>query len=364
MINIHAQSVSHGLYEALWIIKAAGVEESSRNGSVLVFPTPVTTTYHNPGNRVLFSPMRNANPFFHLMEALWMLAGRNDLAYPEYFNKRFKEYSDDGKTIWGAYGWRWRSFFQYDQLKSIISELRKNPNSRRCVLSMWNAMPVDGERDPHSGVFLEGEVDYASDLAVARSGGKDVPCNTHAYFDLRGGRLNMTVCNRSNDMIWGCYGANAVHFSVLLEYMAVSIGVPMGVYRQMSNNLHLYTDVVPINDIVNLANDLEGTDLYRNHVEGTNDYGPTNVVDCEVDLWEKDLHRFLRRDGLPNKFGWNSEFFQHTARPMYFAFEAWREKRYMEAAGHAEMINAWDWRRACVEWLERQAVRRKEKDNA
>jgi hypothetical protein len=47
---------------------------------VLVSQTPVVTCYSAPTQRVLFSPMRDANPFFHLMEALWMLAGRDDVA--------------------------------------------------------------------------------------------------------------------------------------------------------------------------------------------------------------------------------------------------------------------------------------------
>ena len=50
----------------------------------------------------------------------------------------------------------------------------------------------------------------------------------------------MTVCNRSNDMIWGLLGANAFHFSFLHQVMAESIGVPMGYYYQFSNNAHFY----------------------------------------------------------------------------------------------------------------------------
>ena len=358
---IHASSVSDGFNEALWKVRASGIKEASRNGDVLVMPGPVMTIYYNPQNRVLFSAKRDANPFFHLMEALWMLAGRNDLLFPLLFNKRFREYSDDGATIWGAYGWRWKSFFQYDQLEEISRELTKNPSSRRCVLAMWNAMPHEGERDPHSGVLEKGEVDLNPDLLVAISGGKDVPCNTHAYFDCRGGVLNMTVCNRSNDMLWGCYGANAVHFSVLHEYMAAKIGVPVGVYRQFSNNLHLYLDVIDEEDVVLMAHDLAGSDRY-NTTHRNVEVPP--MIDCDIKTWEKDLQRFIKRDGLPNDAGWTSPFFIGVARPMYMAHEAWRNRQYDEAMDHAKTITAWDWRLACVEWLNRRAAKREEKANA
>ena len=45
---------------------------------------------------------------------------------------------------------------------------------------------------------------------------------------IKNGRLQMTVHCRSNDIIWGTYGANAVHFSILQEYVAARIGVDLG----------------------------------------------------------------------------------------------------------------------------------------
>ena len=68
----------------------------------------------------------------------------------------------------------------------------------------------------------------------------DIPCNTNIYFKIREGELQMTVCNRSNDMIWGAYGANAVHMAVLQEYVAAQLDVPMGKYYQISDSFHVY----------------------------------------------------------------------------------------------------------------------------
>src|SRR5690606_6235064 len=139
---------------------------------------------------------RDANPFLHFFESLWMLAGRNDVDYMTRLVRRFAAYSDDGKTFNGAYGYRWRKWFGRDQLQQIIGALRSNPQDRRCVLGMWDA---------------------GHDLGLQSA---DLPCNTHIYFRIQDDRLNMTVCNRSNDAIWGAVGANVVHMSFLQEYMA------------------------------------------------------------------------------------------------------------------------------------------------
>ena len=52
-----------------------------------------------PCERVLLYPERNANPFFHLYESLWMLAGRNDVAGPARYAKNMNNYSDNGVTL-------------------------------------------------------------------------------------------------------------------------------------------------------------------------------------------------------------------------------------------------------------------------
>jgi hypothetical protein len=52
----------------------------------------------------------------------------------------------------------------------------------------------------------------------------------------------MTVFNRSNDIVWGAYGANAVHFSFLLEFMSRLTNYPVGTYTQISVNWHAYEE--------------------------------------------------------------------------------------------------------------------------
>jgi thymidylate synthase len=285
------------------------------------------------------------------MEALWMLAGRNDVAWPAYFAKQIGQYSDDGETLHGAYGKRWRSYFGYDQLDWIMLGLECNPESRREVLTMWDPGSLDDNDEPR---------ECTGDLYVGGHGGKDVPCNTHAYFDLRGGVLNMTVMQRSGDALWGVYGANAVHMSILQEYVAAGIGAPVGVYRQFCNNFHVYPanlddtkflpEEGPHERIRQLAVDADIHDYYK---QGK--VKPFPLVNTDIKTWDADLKLFLRH---PTGNGFYKDvFFQSVAFPMYMAWNMRKDKRGT-GLEWARLIAAPDWRRACVEWIVRREARK------
>lgn len=240
MISVTATDPDSALYHGLRLLNELGVTTQSRNGRVLVAPGPVVTAFIAPCQRVSFDSVRDANPFFHLFESLWMLAGRNDVAPLRVYVDRIGQFSDDDKTLNGAYGFRWRDYFGYDQLLELVALLKRDHSTRRAVLSMWNAM-ADGHE------VIMGAI--PPDLLNQTS--KDLPCNTHVYFDASRGQLDMTVCCRSNDVVWGAYGANVVQFSFLHEFIALAAGLPLGTYYQMSNNYHIYLDRP---DIVKLNN--------------------------------------------------------------------------------------------------------------
>ena len=208
-------------------IKELGWETDSRNGKVWSMPHPITVKFNNPRNRILYSPSRDANPTFHLVEALWMLAGRNDTASLTKYVKKMQDYSDDGETFHAAYGHRWREHFHRDQLPVIIDRLRSHPNDRRSILAMWDARE---------------DLYYNNDM-------KDLPCNMLIKFSMTDNdhkkQLNMTVFNRSNDVILGMLGANIVHMTVLQEYIASMLGIELGYYYVMSDDVHLYEDLLP-----------------------------------------------------------------------------------------------------------------------
>lgn len=348
---IRARNVHQAIPEGLRYLSNHGVWRESRNsatlGSVLVAPGPVATVYLKPLERVEMWPQRDSNPTFHLMESLWMLAGRRDVAYPSQFNSTFGQFSDDGWTFNGAYGFRWRNFFGMDQLERIAHALRANPDDRRQVLAMW---------------------DVTNDLGSAS---KDIPCNTHVYFGRgAGGELNMTVCCRSNDAIWGAYGSNAVHFAFLLEFMAGWIGCPVGTYTQMSNNFHVYSKTFePVKMLVEeagLSSSNPTTAVtwcpYRDQgVEPFPLLGPGE----SAEQFTSELRLFLDEGLVP---GIQSVFLRKVAWPLTQAYTAFSERdnpnRFMEAASLACMCEASDWRLAVLRWLERKRKKAAAKVNA
>ena len=269
------------------------------------------------------------------MEALWMLDGRNDLSFVFDYNSGMANYSDDGETLHGAYGWRWRSFFMYDQLPVIIERLKKKPNDRRSVLQMWDAV---------------------EDL---NRNGVDVPCNTCIYFQLDlDGRLEMTVSNRSNDIIWGAYGANVVHMSMLQEYMASAIGVPVGTYYQVSNNYHAYAEVYE-KLLKEMIENHDAVDFYtQKRLIDSNPYTtgsvqPYPMVNTGIQTWELDLLGFLDRTPFEDTV-YRDAFFNEVAVPMQDSWWLHKLGKTDEAMIEIQRCAASDWRKACWEWFNRR----------
>lgn len=332
---IDVRNVQQALPEALYQLRASGVRRDSRNGPVIMFKEPVTTVYRRPQERVMFWEERDANPFFHLMESLWMLGGRNDVEYVAKYVQRMRSFSDDGVTFHGAYGHRWRVHFDVDQLPRIVSALRDNQNDRRQVLSMWDAR---------------------ADLGRS---GKDLPCNLQAIFQINhDGRLDMMVTNRSNDMIWGAYGANAVHFSYLHEFVARSVGVPQGEYRQVSANFHAYVDV--LEKVQHLADEAADPAIrwLTNDPYEQGEVEPFPLMSTDPDSWASDLLMFLEE---PGAIGFRDPFFRRVAIPMAKAHAVFRNQSKPDRFDRAREIlrgevAAKDWRKAALEWIDRREI--------
>lgn len=308
---IEARNVHAALPKMLRHLEHVGLRQDSRAGPVLVAPRPVTTVYRNPMERVLFWRGRDANPFFHLMEALWMLAGRNDVEWISFFNRRMAEFSDNGTTLHGAYGHRWLLHFHVDQLDTVVELLRNHPRSRRAVIQMWDC-----------------RTDLRHDEAA-----KDLPCNLVITVWLSKitppiPTLDMSVFCRSNDIIWGAAGTNAVHFSILQEYLATCLGASIGTYYQISNNFHAYETVLAS---LKEAMEIEKEKDYDRLETALNPYEPhiglvgiTPIVG-DADSFRTELERFLRDDPpVQVDEEWKNPFFPSVAIPMLRAYQDFR----------------------------------------
>lgn len=367
---LYANHPDQGLSQAINHLIAYGVPNESRNGPVLRFPTPVTTVWTEPTHRVSVSHVRDANPFLHLMEAMWMLAGRNDVETVSYYAKQMAEYSDDGKTLNAAYGYRWRKHFGHDQLDEVVEILKKDPASRQAVVQIWDHQ----------------------DLV---SSTKDRACNTQVLFEIQSGSLNMTVFNRSNDTIWGCYGANVVHFSFLQEYMANRIGVDVGVYYQVSNNLHLYTEfeisqryivpsetpgpirslvydtlfVKPLHNYRARQGALAWINCYRSsdsHVRSSDFHVTPLSLNAQAPGFEEELQEIVSNFKNSRRLVYKSQFLNEVAEPMRVAYTEWKagnKNSARDIIGEQSLVlkerdGTWnDWLDAGKRWMDRRIAR-------
>lgn len=338
-MEINARNVNDALNTAMEKLPWEGLRVAPRGQETIELEHPVLTIYHRPQERVLFSPVRDANPFFHFFEPLWMLAGRNDVKFVAEMVKRMATFSDDGEVLHGAYGFRWRQWFGFDQIEEVIALLKRDPDTRRAVITMWSP----------SGDLVASE--GAGGLSA-----KDVPCNTQIYLKVRDGVLRMTVTCRSNDIVWGLFGANATQFSVLQEYIAGRLGVRVGPLATLSDSFHAYTTGA-------------GGDLWKKMVEqferwgcvainrykpdqGAVKFTPMGVID---ERWDRDMYRFFDAfdkrgvDG-PGALQYETTWWKFAAAPMW---RAWHGRDLNEAAG----IICEDWRIEAMRWLEKRVER-------
>ncbi len=318
MHSIEARNVNHAYEALMFMLLTEGVPADTRNGAARTMDSPVFLHIHSPTERVLFDPERNANPFFHLVEAIWMLAGRNDVEFIKHFNGNMMTYSDDGLTFNAAYGHRWRKHFGYDQISRVIGMLHDNPDDRRCVLAMW-----DGSKD---------------------LGGKslDYPCNTTIMIRVVGEYLDFTITNRSNDLVFGLCGANAVHMSILQEYMASRLGLRVGSWYHLTNNLHIYERHYPRMDSMKrrrIPQYPHSMPLVQNSIRFDSD--------C-IDLC----------DGKTKNF--QEPFFEHVVGPMVRAWKFWKKDEPGAAMEELTKVKSDDWQMASAQWILRALEKRNE----
>lgn len=335
-MHIVTRNVSHALSEGLRLVLAQGAERPSRNGPVRAMDEPVIITYERPEERVVFHPERDANPFFHLFECLWMMAGKRDVASVAEYVPSMRNYSDDGRKFNAAYGHRWRRHFGIDQVQVVIDRLREPGalDDRRTFMTMWSP-----------------SVDTLPSL--------DIPCNVGIAFRCRSnGQLDMTVFNRSNDLILGATGANAVHMSFLHEVVAIASGQRIGSYHQITNDLHLYLQQDKTTPCLPLAGAWTAeADLYA-----SGEVSAHPVMETEWSVWQEDLGLFLQ---YGNVVGLRDRFFRRVAAPIVNAHKFYKkhvgEEKYEGTLEILDQCLAADWQRACQEWVQRRYDNWKEK---
>lgn len=288
-------------------ILANGAVQHSRNGRVLAYTEPCTFTYLHPEEMVNMCPIRDCNPFFHLMEAVAMVSGLNSVEYLSWFNSNMKLYSDDGKTYNAFYGTR-----MGEQFNQAVTLLHKDPETRQAVIQLWK------------------KGDLLKDT-------KDKACNMSMVFRRQSDVIDMTVFCRSNDLIYGgVTGANVVHFPFIHAVLCYELNCVQGRFTHVVNNAHIYFDNPHAKRIIDFE---------------VHDISDTFMV--EIDADSVGIKYFCALSSkLPKRINYipgAGAYINGVLIPMYNAFAA---HKYNHAGIiECEAIKDEAWKRAAVQWL-------------
>jgi thymidylate synthase len=156
-------------------------------------------------------------------ELIWFLRGDTNIAYLHDNNVTiWDEWADERGELGPVYGRQWRSWAcpdgrTVDQISWVIDEIRRNPDSRRLVVSAWNVADLP-------------------DMAL-------MPCHALFQFYVAGGRLSCQLYQRSADIFLGV-PFNIASYALLTHMIADVTGLRVGDFVHTLGDAHLYNNHV------------------------------------------------------------------------------------------------------------------------
>ncbi|MFF0250180.1 thymidylate synthase [Streptosporangium sandarakinum] len=181
----------------------------------------VSFTLTDPRRRTPALATRRTNIVFNLAEALWYLAGRDDLDMIGYYAPRLRRLAVDGTRLAGtAYGPRLFAPRGGSQFDHAVKLLAADPDSKRAAMTVMRPLEF---ADPHN---------------------PDVACTLAVQFLIRGGRLHTVVVMRGNDAVLGLV-CDVFSFTFIAEFAALQLGVPLGTYTHQVSSMHVNEPDLP-----------------------------------------------------------------------------------------------------------------------
>lgn len=178
---------------------------------------PGVTFEIEPGKGFPLLTVRKMFPKFFCAEIVWFISGHKHAGFLQQFTKGWDEFLEPDGTIETAYGYRWRHHFGRDQLLDLVEHLRAEPTSRQGVVMMW---------------------DPSSDGLIAPKK-KNVPCPFCWTANIIGGKLNLHIVIRSNDMVLGNPN-DIADYALLQAMLAQELGVAIGKLTVSISHAHIY----------------------------------------------------------------------------------------------------------------------------
>jgi thymidylate synthase len=154
-------------------------------------------------------------------ELLWFLSGETNVRYlREHGVTIWDEWADAHGDLGPVYGYQWRSWpapdgRHIDQIAGVIDQIRRNPDSRRLIVSAWNVADIDRMKLP--------------------------PCHAFFQFYVAGGRLSCQLYQRSADVFLGV-PFNIASYALLTMMVAQVCGLAPGEFVHTFGDAHLYVN--------------------------------------------------------------------------------------------------------------------------
>jgi thymidylate synthase len=156
-----------------------------------------------------------------IYELLWFLRGETNAGYLRQHGVTiWDEWADDRGELGPIYGYQWRSWptadgRAVDQIAQVIEQIRRNPDSRRLIVSAWNVGEIDRMALP--------------------------PCHCLFQFYVAGGRLSCQLYQRSADIFLGV-PFNIASYALLTMMVAQVTGYRLGEFIHTLGDAHLYVN--------------------------------------------------------------------------------------------------------------------------
>jgi thymidylate synthase len=154
-------------------------------------------------------------------ELLWFIRGDTNIAYlRENKVSIWDEWADEQGNLGPVYGHQWRRWTgsdgrEIDQLRWVLGEIQRNPDSRRLIVSAWNVAQLE-------------------QMAL-------MPCHTMFQFYVANGRLSCQLYQRSADIFLGV-PFNIASYALLTHMVARHCGLEVGDFIHTLGDAHLYSN--------------------------------------------------------------------------------------------------------------------------
>lgn len=154
-------------------------------------------------------------------ELLWFLQGSTNIAYLKENGVRiWDEWADENGNLGPVYGYQWRNWpkpdgSHIDQIAQVVESIKKNPDSRRLIVSAWNVADVDQMKLP--------------------------PCHAFFQFYVADGKLSCQLYQRSADIFLGV-PFNIASYALLTMMVAQVCGLKLGDFVHTLGDAHIYTN--------------------------------------------------------------------------------------------------------------------------